>query len=159
MNEESGWNFKLRFNPSYSDENVPIPESAPIDTNGYCVMKVLLLSWVIKIWCKALVSPIDTLTILLTVVSFEVVNPAITPVEAILTKLDSNLAEFSEPSGWSCSLNLNVPIPDVVLPKPTIFDLTKIELGLSFSKSKDKILELRFEVNVPIEELVFVSKE
>ena len=127
--------------------------------NGYCVMKVLLLSWVIKIWCKALVSPIDTLTTLLTVVSFEVVNPAITPVEAILTKLDSNLAEFSEPSGWSCSLNLNVPIPDVVLPKPTIFDLTKIESDLSFSKFKDKILEFRFEVNVPIEELVFVSKE
>ena len=127
--------------------------------NGYCVTKVSSLSWVIKIWCKALVSPIDTLTILLTVESFAVVNPAITPVEAILTKLDSNLAEFSEPSGWSCSLNLNVPIPDDVLPKPTIFDLTKIELVLSFSKSKDKIFELRFEVNVPIDKSVFVSKE
>ena len=127
--------------------------------NGYCVTKVSSLSWVIKIWCKALVSPIDTLTILLTVESFTVVNPAITPVDAILTKLDSNLAEFSEPSGWSCSLNLNVPIPDDVLPKPTIFDLTKIELVLSFSKSKDKIFELRFEVNVPIDKSVFVSKE
>ena len=133
MNDASGWNFKFKFDPLYSDENVPIPESVPIDINGYCVMKISSPSCAIKTWCRALVFPIETLTILLTVVSLEVVNPAITAVEAILTKLDSNLAEFSDPFGCACDLNLNVPIPIDVVPKPTIFELSKTWLGLSFS--------------------------
>ena len=74
--------------------------------NGYCVINVFSPSWPMRIWCRALVFPIDTLTILLIEVSFAVVNPAMTAVDAILTKLDSNLPEFSSPDACELFLNL-----------------------------------------------------
>ena len=91
--------------------------------------------------------------------SLAVVNPAITDVAAMLTKFDSNLAEFSDPAGCVSFLNLNVPIPTPVVPNPTTLDLTKTLFDLSFSNFKDKILESKFVVKVPIELVVLVSKE
>ena len=82
-----------------------------------------------------------------------------TAVDAILTKLDSNLPEFSSPDVCELFLNLWVPTPTAVVPKPTTFDLTRTWFDLSFSKFKDKILEFKFVVKVPIELVVFVSNE
>ena len=46
---------------------------------------------------------------------------------------DSNLALLSAPAGWPPTEKRNVPIPAVVVPKPTIFALTSKVLTLSFS--------------------------
>ena len=159
IKSESGWNFKLRLDPLSSEEKVPIPRSVPTDMKGYWVIKLSVPSWAVKTWCRALVLPIETLTILLIVVSLDVVNPHIVPVDPILTNLDSNLPEFSDPSDWASNLNLYVPIPDAVVPKPTILDLTKTWFDLSFSYFKDKTPESISDVNVPIEFPVLLSNE
>ena len=36
----------------------------PIDKNGYCVIWESVSLWTTKTWCKALVEPLETLTIL-----------------------------------------------------------------------------------------------
>ena len=60
----SGWKFKLRSFPTIVEENVPIPEVLPIERNGYCVLCVSVSLCATKIWCSALVDPLETLTIL-----------------------------------------------------------------------------------------------
>ena len=48
-------------------------------------------------------------------------------------KVDSSLTVLSAPSGCPCDKNLWVPIPAVVVPKPTILDFEFNLLFLSFS--------------------------
>ena len=67
---------------------------------------MLTLLCAINIWCSALVWPTETLTIFLTVVTLDLVNSKIVDADETLEYEDSNLAEFSEPSGTTDSLNL-----------------------------------------------------
>jgi len=55
------------------------------------------------------------------------------PVDAILTKLVCNLAELTEVSGCPDDLNICVPIPEAVVPNPTILVLIVISLGSEFA--------------------------
>ncbi len=106
-------------------------------------------SHIVNIWWIALVSPIETLILLLNeVILVEliplgespayapgvVLSKAVPPVETpILRNEDSNLKDFSVPGAWPESLNLCVPTPTAVVPNPTILDLTLTELVPVFS--------------------------
>ena len=57
--------MKFKLFPFKEEENVPIPDVLPIDKKGYCVVNVSDSSCTTITWCKALVEPLDTLTILL----------------------------------------------------------------------------------------------
>ena len=51
---------------------------------------------------------------------------------------DCTLNDLSDPAGWADVLNLYVPIPAVVVPIPTILDLTETGLVvISFSNFND----------------------
>ena len=65
VNSGSGWKLKFKLFPFKEEENVPIPDVLPIDKKGYCVVNVSDSSCTTITWCKALVEPLDTLTILL----------------------------------------------------------------------------------------------
>ena len=122
----------------------------PIDKKGYWVVCESVESCATKTWCTALVEPLDTLTKLFNAdVSISVKDAIVDDVETF-EKLDSNLTVFSVPSSCPSTLNLYVPIPAAVVPIPIILDLTKTSFAWSFSNSKDKILELILDINVPI---------
>ena len=97
-----------------------------------------------------MVDPTATLTILFIVLNLFESTP--TRVEVLLTLLneDCKLTVLSFPADWAVSLNLNVPIPAVVVPKPTTLDLNVAVLIPVFSKSIDKTPELKLDVNVPM---------
>ena len=67
-----------------------------------------------------------------------------------LEKFDSNRVVLSVPSNWPGNANLNVPIPDAVVPIPIILDLTNTSLDWSFSKFKDNTPEFISGINVPM---------
>ena len=83
-------------------------------------------------WCNAELLPYPTLAIALTVDTSDFPTLKTVPVEAILTKFVCNLAELTEASGWPDDLNVWVPIPEAVVPNPTIFVLTVTLLGSVF---------------------------
>ena len=42
-----------------------MPDVLPIDKKGYCVICASVSLWTTKTWCRALVDPLDTRTMLL----------------------------------------------------------------------------------------------
>ena len=71
-----------------------------------------------------------------------------------VTYVDSNLALLSVPDGWPIVKNLWVPIPVVVVPNPTIFDLISKGLTLSFSHCNLIKLFSNLAVITPTDELL-----
>ena len=134
----------------YSDVKVPIPDVLPIDRYGNCVICVDVSSWVTTTLWRELVSPADTLTKLLIVLTVSEENPTIVEAELTLLKSASKMSDLSDPATWSASLNLWVPIPAAVVPNPTVLDLTRTELLVSFSKFRESTPEFKLEVIVPI---------
>ena len=112
--------------------NEPIPEVEPNETYGYWTTKTSSASLIAVTWCIAEVCPADTLINDLTELSIDLrLAYWINPVPSL--NVDSSLALLSDPSGCPWAKNLWVPIPAVVVPKPTILDFVFILLFLSFS--------------------------
>ena len=86
--------------------NVPIPDVAPMDTNGYCVTDTSIPSETNNTWCNAEVWPYETLTVDL---SDEILLESTTTTSTFeddLTYSDAYTAVCSNPSGWPEYLNL-----------------------------------------------------
>ena len=100
--------------------------------------------------CIAIVAPYATFTILLMVLNLFESTPTIVEVLETLLKFDCKFTDLSFPAISAGSLNLNVPMPTEVNPKPIVLDLRVAVLIPVFSKSIDNTPPVRFEVNVPI---------
>ena len=98
----------------------------------------------------AIVEPYATLTILFMVLNLFESTPTIVEVLETLLKLDCKFTDLSFPAISAGSLNLNVPIPTLVVPNPTVFDLKVAVFIPVFSKSIDNTPPVKLEVNVPI---------
>ena len=120
--------------PLISPPNVPIPGVEPADTNGYWTVTISSSSRIDITWWTADVSPQETLTNDLAVLSINLFNVEyITGLDVVVTYPDSNLALLSAPAGWPATEKRYVPMPDAVEPNPTMFALTSSVLTLSFS--------------------------
>ena len=85
-------------------------------------------------WCIAEVCPVDTLTRDLIELSSNLSMVAYVISEPVAwLNVDSNLTLLSVSGGCPGDKNLCVPIPAVVVPKPTILDLESKRGVLSFS--------------------------
>ena len=151
----SGWKLKFKSLPLIVDENVPIPDVLPIDKKGYCVICASVSLFTTNTWCRALVEPLETLTMLLKLDISSCRKDDTVVAADTLAKFDSNLKVLSEPSIWPTDLNLYVLIPAVVVPIPMTDDLTKISFGSSFSNESENTpvdipdikVPIKFEVN------------
>ena len=87
--------------PLISPPNVPIPVVEPADTNGYWTVNISSTSRIEITWWTADVSPQETLTNDLTLLSINLLSVAYVIVLAVpVTYPDSNLALLSAPAGW-----------------------------------------------------------
>ena len=110
--------------PLISPPNVPIPVVEPIETNGYWTVSISSVSRIDIIWWIADVSPQETLIRDLTELSISLLIVAyVNTLDVPVTYPDSSLTLLSAPAGWSDTAKRYVPIPAVVVPNPTIFDL------------------------------------
>ena len=93
----------LRFilSPLISPPNVPIPVVEPADTNGYWTVTTSSSSRIDMTWWTADVSPQETLTNDLDVLSINLFNVEyVIGLDVVVTYPDSNLALLSAPAGW-----------------------------------------------------------
>ena len=84
-------------------------------------------------WCNAELFPYPSFAIDFIVVTSDLRTLKTLPVDAMLTKFVCSLAELTEVSGCPNALNIWVPIPDAVVPNPTIFVLIVTSFGSVFS--------------------------
>ena len=85
---------------------------------------MLLLSWIIIIWWRALVDPTLTSTKDLIALKFDLFNDIIVDAEETVDEyVDWYIALLSFPTIWFGKINLCAPTPTAVVPNPTILDL------------------------------------